>query len=903
MGIERFFNSLKNTFNITKSYTPNSNDKIKCNYLFLDFNSIIHTVSQRVNNIIDKLIIEALKDFNGCSIGNLNNYWDLINEPSPDIKDAKSETDLINKYKHFFSYEKFDEIIINNIKIFLLNLFKKFNKKTIAFIYISIDGVPTKAKMTEQKKRRFMGEFEVNIKNEIVKKHKKKLDINKSANCKVNFNKYTYLTNHIHWSRGAISPATSFMTKLYNELNDINFKYEINQILPLVNSKDIYVSNFTENHEAEKKIMDFIDNVNNEIKGDVCIISPDGDLILLTMILKNKNLKKIIFRIDQQKKTNNTYDIFYDIIYINSLEDEIHNYIDKNLNKNNIINDLVFIFTFFGNDFIPKLDSFDPRTDIKLIIDIYKKFINNKNYILDNVNGLYKINYNNFLNLLKLFVEKENELIQENVLAKKFKNYRYLVQDINSKLINIQKQNKNIEYFNKFNKIDSSNILDFIQKYNINKDVKLLNKNIIKIINSFIDNYVPNASNDNLTYENINTKISIDKFIIFLDKNYHNFYKEFINNVPTINKLSTKIINIKTLKDNLFKLNDNAKFIKPKSFINLNFKETIRLIILHYYIYKSIPIEIYDIPDIKMKYLKLYKYPSSINDNYYKKITESFSEYEKEIFKFDKMLDEFGFKLNKIYNNPLGNLKYDFEKRKQLFYNNFFKDTDLALVMRMYIDGLQWLLDYYYNDITYHNWYYIYDKSPLLQDIYNYFLEINDNKIFNNSKQALTQCCHYKSVTDNLTPLEHLLFITPFDKNGTQLKFFYSYSHQKELETILSTILNDSNLKNLYPDINQISKNILFNKKNNDIDCRSAIFLNKCILNSVHSSNLIDINNFKLKIREILSTEIQNSFYKILHNDIKTIKKKLKKNKMLFYSTGELKYKKKYVQLKKFIIS
>ena len=40
---------------------------------------------------------------------------------------------------------------------------------------MSIDGVPSKAKMVEQKKRRFMGEFESNIKKEIIEKYKNEL--------------------------------------------------------------------------------------------------------------------------------------------------------------------------------------------------------------------------------------------------------------------------------------------------------------------------------------------------------------------------------------------------------------------------------------------------------------------------------------------------------------------------------------------------------------------------------------------------------------------------------------------------------------------------------------------------------------------------------------------------------
>ena len=42
--------------------------------------------------------------------------------------------------------------------------------------------------------------------------------------------------------------------------------------------------------------------------------------------------------------------------------------------------------------------------------------------------------------------------------------------------------------------------------------------------------------------------------------------------------------------------------------------------------------------------------------------------------------------------------------------------------------------------------------------------------------------------------------------------------------------MNSSDFSSLYPDIKSISKNVINVYMYNDIDCRSAIFLNKCIL-------------------------------------------------------------------------
>ena len=54
MGIEGFFNSLSKEHSIVSSITHNK--KIKCKYLFLDFNAIIHNISEFTVKHINKLL-------------------------------------------------------------------------------------------------------------------------------------------------------------------------------------------------------------------------------------------------------------------------------------------------------------------------------------------------------------------------------------------------------------------------------------------------------------------------------------------------------------------------------------------------------------------------------------------------------------------------------------------------------------------------------------------------------------------------------------------------------------------------------------------------------------------------------------------------------------------------------
>ena len=95
-----------------------------------------------------------------------------------------------------------------------------------------------------------------------------------------------------------------------------------------------------------------------------------------------------------------------------------------NLDKQRVINDIVFVFTIFGDDFLHKIESFDVRNDIDIILDLYKENILNlrKNNIQDTYilkgNKTIEINYNNFVSLFEVLVEKEDSMIQRNFYVK-----------------------------------------------------------------------------------------------------------------------------------------------------------------------------------------------------------------------------------------------------------------------------------------------------------------------------------------------------------------------------------------------------------------------------------------------------------------------------------------------------
>ena len=104
--------------------------------------------------------------------------------------------------------------------------------------------------------------------------------------------------------------------------------------------------------------------------------------------------------------------------------------------------------------------------------------------------------------------------------------------------------------------------------------------------------------------------------------------------------------------------------------------------------------------------------------------------------------------------------------------------------------SLEWILDYYFNGKTYHKWYYLYNRSPLIKDLYNYLLNFK-NDFFIKSQETLEKCCYINSLSDMLSPFEQLLYITPFDKNLGYINMFNEYSDQNKVKEVIVTLFKD----------------------------------------------------------------------------------------------------------------
>ena len=330
MGIERFFKSINSIYSNEIIRNINVNNNIT--HFYFDFNSIIHKVSNNIaNKLNDLLLYSLIYKYSDKS------YMDkdiLVTEYAHTNKFFEFEFTVQNFYENVKNVNLVDIVIkhiIDDIKTYLSFY------PACKFLYIAIDGVPSVGKMIEQQDRRYKGYIMGAIQNKLREKYYQQLNI-KNFNNNL-YNELEYMELKFSFDKNTISPETKFMVKLVNILNNYDFKFKT------------IISDFNEPGEGEKKI---IKHIKKELtqSDKIIIYSPDADMIIMTMILPNFIY---ILRHEQADSTDAIIDI-----------QSIRKFFSP-------VNDIAYIFSVFGDDFIPKIEWVNVTKHLKSIIIEYKK--------------------------------------------------------------------------------------------------------------------------------------------------------------------------------------------------------------------------------------------------------------------------------------------------------------------------------------------------------------------------------------------------------------------------------------------------------------------------------------------------------------------------------------------------
>jgi len=334
MGVLKFYSTLIQQYPDILNYTKLNN----FNNLYLDTNCLIHPMVHKVLS---------------------------------EIKEKISEEQLLKKF--FLKIENY-----------IIYLFKHVNPNKL--LYIAIDGTCPRAKMQQQRLRRFKSIKEKNRIKEV------------KTNFKVN------IKNNINFDTNAITPGTQFMEKLSKYLK----KFISN--CKLFENIKVILSDASEEGEGEHKILQHIKGT--EQNENSSIYGLDADLIFLSLASKQKNIYLL------REPVHYGIADFDSLIYLNI--DELKEVLFKNitkyiqldktkLHKDKIIDDYIILMFLFGNDFIPSLNSLKINNKtIEKVLIIYSKILSNLEEYL-----FYESEINDkFLKcILKILSSTENDML------------------------------------------------------------------------------------------------------------------------------------------------------------------------------------------------------------------------------------------------------------------------------------------------------------------------------------------------------------------------------------------------------------------------------------------------------------------------------------------------------------
>ena len=352
MGIERFFKSINSLYanEIIKPHYKNNN----ITQFYFDFNSMIHKISNTVTEHINDLLLYSLiykySEESGMNQDLLLDEFNIINMI------YKFKYSIVDFYKHI------KEINLNNIifeTIFddIRNYLSFY--PNCKLLYIGIDGVPSVGKMVEQQDRRYKGYLMSQINKKLKEKYKYQLN-NSNFDFTNIYNELEYLDLKLSFDKNLISPQTDFMINFINQLKKQDFKLKT------------VISDFNEAGEGEKKIVKYI-KLNSKKDDKIIIYSPDADMIIMSMILP---YHIYILRHEQSDSRD-------DIIDIQSIRKEF-----------TPVEDVAYIFSVFGDDFIPKIEWINVVKHLPKILEEYKKMnlriINNNQVNFKNLQLFFK---------------------------------------------------------------------------------------------------------------------------------------------------------------------------------------------------------------------------------------------------------------------------------------------------------------------------------------------------------------------------------------------------------------------------------------------------------------------------------------------------------------------------------
>ncbi|OHT17547.1 5'-3' exoribonuclease 2 [Tritrichomonas foetus] len=246
--------------------------------------------------------------------------------------------------------------IFQNIENYINRLFNIVRPRKLLFM--AIDGVAPRAKMNQQRARRYRSS------KDAVYNHLLKIDEAKKENDTESLEVLEDPEYFIKHDTNVITPGTQFMNNLAKYLQ--KFIHKQQQNVPAWKNISIILSDASVPGEGEHKIMDFIRGQRFESGYDPnrrhCIYGLDADLIFLGL-----TSHELYFTVLREKVLENVDGFQFVSLWV------LRQYLEKDLkpaalpfdwNFENAIDDLVFLCFAIGNDFLPGVPGFNIQAGV-----------------------------------------------------------------------------------------------------------------------------------------------------------------------------------------------------------------------------------------------------------------------------------------------------------------------------------------------------------------------------------------------------------------------------------------------------------------------------------------------------------------------------------------------------------
>nr|XP_045617221.1 5'-3' exoribonuclease 1-like isoform X2 [Procambarus clarkii] len=292
-----------------------------------------------------------------------------------------------------------EEKIFKDIFHYIEVLFRLIQPREVFFM--AVDGVAPRAKMNQQRGRRFRSANEA---IEAEKKAKERGEV---------------LPTEERFDSNCITPGTEFMARLDAQLQYF-VSSKISQDRLWQNCKVIYSGHQTPG-EGEHKIMEFIRFTKSQPEYNPntrhCLYGLDADLIMLGLTSHEPHFsllrEEVRFggRKDSNRRTPTAEETTFHLLhlslmreYINYEFGDLHNALSFGYNLENIIDDWVLMGFLVGNDFIPHLPHLHINKDgLPILYKTYKDVLPTLDGYLNNGGKLHLGRFEKFMAKLSEF--------------------------------------------------------------------------------------------------------------------------------------------------------------------------------------------------------------------------------------------------------------------------------------------------------------------------------------------------------------------------------------------------------------------------------------------------------------------------------------------------------------------